>query len=120
MAIKEIVKGICATTRCKYDVYTKEKIDGMFATVTATITNETGVSNGNTSVAYPDGFTKDNTAVISVLHNGSGNTFVNGFLTNDVEKLAIVLGNDINVALVDSAPLTAKTHTIKITLMKID
>lgn len=29
MAIKEIVKGICNITRCKYDVYTKEKIDEM-------------------------------------------------------------------------------------------
>ena len=27
MAIKEIVKGLCPITRCKYDVYTKEKID---------------------------------------------------------------------------------------------
>lgn len=29
MAIKDIVKGICNITRCKYDVYTKEKIDEM-------------------------------------------------------------------------------------------
>ena len=29
MAIKDIVKGICSTSRCKYDVYTKEKIDEM-------------------------------------------------------------------------------------------
>lgn len=27
MALKEIVKGICDVTRCKYDVYTTEKID---------------------------------------------------------------------------------------------
>lgn len=31
MAIKDIVKGICNITRCKYDVYTKEKIDEMLA-----------------------------------------------------------------------------------------
>lgn len=30
MALKDIVKGICNITRCKYDVYTKEKIDEMF------------------------------------------------------------------------------------------
>ena len=29
MAKKEIVKGICDITRCKYDVYTKEKVDEM-------------------------------------------------------------------------------------------
>ena len=29
MAIKDIVKGICNISRCKYDVYTKEKIDEM-------------------------------------------------------------------------------------------
>ena len=27
MAIKDIVKGICNITRCKYDVYTKERTD---------------------------------------------------------------------------------------------
>lgn len=27
MAIKDIVKGICNVTRCKYDVYTKERTD---------------------------------------------------------------------------------------------
>lgn len=31
MAIKDIVKGICNVTRCKYDVYTKEKVDELLA-----------------------------------------------------------------------------------------
>ena len=31
MALKDIVKGICETTRCKYDVYTKEKSDELLA-----------------------------------------------------------------------------------------
>lgn len=33
MAVKDIVKGICNITRCKYDVYTKDKIDELLGTI---------------------------------------------------------------------------------------
>ncbi len=36
MAIKDIVKGICNITRCKYDVYTKEKTDEIVNGINAT------------------------------------------------------------------------------------
>lgn len=37
MAIKDIVKGICNITRCKYDVYTKEKTDELLEEVNTTL-----------------------------------------------------------------------------------
>lgn len=40
MALKDIVKGICSITRCKYDVYTKEKTDELLEEVNNSIASE--------------------------------------------------------------------------------
>lgn len=94
MAIKEIVKGICGTSRCKYDVYTKEKMDELLseeraytdgtseeiigavtamlqmvpeiAMINVTLTGEVG-TQVRTEVSYPEGFSKDNTNVVSIM-----------------------------------------------------
>lgn len=69
MAIKDIVKGICNITRCKYDVYTKERSDELFfvkenlAYITGTILT----SSPTHSIEYPSGFNKDNCVVLSVM-----------------------------------------------------
>ena len=118
-----MIKYLRDKAHCKHEGYTK----GDFATVTATITNEEGVSNGYAKfVAYPDGFTKDNSIIISVLYNetiqgsSSNGLWRNGLQINGLEKLTVILGDPISVALSDSAPLNAKIWTIKITLMRID
>ena len=94
MALKDIVKGICDITRCKYDVYTKDRTDELlntkanvndtynkgkmdealteklnksdFAVITGTM--EVGANNtGTADHPYPDGFTVWNTYVMTQL-----------------------------------------------------
>lgn len=71
MAIKDIVKGICAITRCKYDVYTKErsdelfKIKGDFAVLTGSLDKNDSIATKQ--INYPNGFTKENCVITSVL-----------------------------------------------------
>lgn len=85
MALKDIVKGICSTTRCKYDVYTKEKtdelletkanksdLDSKFALLTGTITND-GTQVIQAEMLYPEGFNYGNCVVISsMLESNTG------------------------------------------------
>ncbi len=100
MALKEIVKGICSITRCKYDVYTKDKTDEMVSdliktdlslrsdidtnasdirSVESRITTitSTGTVNETSGICgidfnYPDGFNKNNTMVLSVVYKFPG------------------------------------------------
>lgn len=41
MAIKDIVKGICNITRCKYDVYTKERTDELLEEINSNVYTKT-------------------------------------------------------------------------------
>ena len=68
MAIKDIVKGICNITRCKYDVYTKERTDELLDVkansnnvYTKTETNNLLNNKVNTS----DAIVKGDIAIIS-------------------------------------------------------
>lgn len=85
MAIKDIVKGICNITRCKYDVYTKERTDellGTKANVKATnITTEgTDLNDYTTAGTYffkngniaPANIPEGINGWLVVLHDGSG------------------------------------------------
>ena len=73
MAIKDIVKGICNVTRCKYDVYTKERSDelfklkGDFAILTGTL-NVSDAANGTVvwNVPLPEGFDFQNTVIFGL------------------------------------------------------
>lgn len=57
MAIKDIVKGICSTSRCKYDVYTKDRTDELLGTkananVTVVKTTETDLNDYKETGTY--------------------------------------------------------------------
>lgn len=95
MAIKEIVKGICNITRCKYDVYTKEKTDELLNNKANTtdvdlnylakknifvLTGDLEVSDGGITSAiksYPKAMSLENCAILCVLtqpYNANGPT----------------------------------------------
>lgn len=103
MAIKDIIYGMCGTSRCKLPTYSKEKIDELLGekakssdvytkTETDTLLNTkanssdiyvkgnyavlTGTVTGSgqsVTVSYPTGFTLDNCAIISAVTNYSYN-----------------------------------------------
>ena len=117
MAVKDIVKGICNITRCKYDVYTKERTDELLevkanseevnatmgtkansedvytkeeATTTFLGKGDVAVLTGNlkiegdnavavASIKLPEGFTKENCLLISIMSepilNGQGGMY---------------------------------------------
>lgn len=82
MAIKETVKGHCGESKCTYDVYTKEKVDELlnekvssdnvyvkdnYAVLEGIATVKAHTVGQTTTFDYPEGFTQDNTAVLSKL-----------------------------------------------------
>jgi hypothetical protein len=78
MAIKDIVKGICNITRCKYDVYTKERTDELLENPTILFESETGHSLlDDGEIEFPIALTKDtnNTAVFNrlIIYYSGGN-----------------------------------------------
>ena len=137
MAIKDIVKGICNVTRCKYDVYTKERTDelfkvkGDFAVVTGEITMEN--ATGKVIVNYPDGFNKDNTVVISYgqtgINSGGPLDAINfGFGVHSLDYMSGSLPRNValtstNIEISIRNPLDdtagSRTYNYKIVLMKI-
>ena len=145
MAIKDIVKGICNITRCKYDVYTKERTDellktkltssdvyvkGDFATVIANITIGDDGLLGNVTVPFPDGFTKDNCIVISTMYkNSNEHRYRNGYIqtgsaiTNIVVGLGLKNGTDDSKITIEAYSndelMGGATYNVKVTLMKI-
>lgn len=80
LATKDTVKGHCGTSRCTYDVYTKEKVDELlngkassnnvyvkndFAVLEGIVTVKAGSVGYTKTLPYPEGFTQENTVVIS-------------------------------------------------------
>jgi hypothetical protein len=103
MALKEIVKGICDVTRCKYDVYTKEKMDELLEEKANSneineiyTKNNFAVIEGSleglvfqeeqdqcaVSVNYPEGFTWQNCVVVSTEINPISDTLDNNYMLN--------------------------------------
>lgn len=84
MAIKEIVKGICNITRCKYDVYTKEKTDEIVEEINATsetkankndVYTKTEINNLLSSKANSsDVYVKGNFAVLTGIATSAGSS----------------------------------------------
>lgn len=134
MALKDIVKGICDITRCKYDVYTKEKVDellsekanvseiytkGNFAVINFTNTAKKQVSEVN----YPTGFTMDNCVVISVSMNYEGfwtTTFMDSVAVQDYIQPVVLLKENTIWITEQYSYFTEKTSTYKIVLMKVE
>jgi hypothetical protein len=101
LAVKDIVKGHCGDSKCTYDVYTKEKIDELLVEANARLDNvyvkdNFAVLEGNYEgvvfaeptngalkmVDYPEGFTVNNTVIISKLLNNAtsfGDYYNDGF-----------------------------------------
>ena len=157
MAVKDIVKGICNLTRCKYDVYTKERTDellnevnttlgtkanssdvyvkGDFATITKALKMDSTGEIGSTGVNFPNGFTPDNSIVISTLHKvapgvvdkrySSGHILnTDGYIKSIVVYLGKKDGTDDSKIYIqangdDSGFLGNTNVEVKITLMKI-
>lgn len=142
MAIKEIVKGICSLTRCKYDVYTKEKtdelleskanisdvnaVDSKIVTLTAsgTVNSESNICG--IKFNYPEGFNKDNTMVLSVMYEtpflpGHYQYNHHNYDTNSTanSSLAILEESYIGVDLNCGLALAGETVNAKITLLKL-
>lgn len=73
MALMDIVKGICATSRCKYDVYTKEKMDEILSDTyvkddyAVIELNDVAVATQHL-VDYPEGFDYNNSIVVSLAY----------------------------------------------------
>lgn len=53
--------------KCKHEVYNKEEFDSKFAVVT--------IGKGKSTVSYPEGFTKDNTVILSVMRKEIDGTY---------------------------------------------
>ena len=70
MAVKDIVKGICNITRCKYDVYTKERTDEFNTYLTEeTFTGKYWVNGKKIYRKTINLGTLPNNEVYTVLHN---------------------------------------------------
>lgn len=103
MALKEIVKGICGVTRCKHDVYTKEKMDELLEEkANVSEVNEIykkdnfAVIEGGleglvfqeeqdqcaVSINYPEGFTWQNCVVVSTEINPITDVLENSYMLN--------------------------------------
>ena len=81
MAIKDIVKGICNITRCKYDVYTKEKTDELLETK----------ANADTTTVTTAGENLDDYTKTGVYYFSSNHTPVN--VPSGVNGWLVVYGN---------------------------
>lgn len=65
--MSEKVYGICGTNKCRKEVITKEEIAILTGEVTLISGNNADTQSGGSYIAfvpYPDGFTKDNSAII--------------------------------------------------------
>lgn len=124
MPIKDIVKGICETTRCKYDVYTKEYMDNLldlkadkdqtdFAVIEFTMTIPAN-STKSMTLSYPYHYNEDSWMILSVLEKETGNTYWSR--NTDLE---IKLYTELNSTMTVSAENTTSsdiTKTYKILL----
>ena len=81
MAVKDIVKGICNITRCKYDVYTKEKTDELLETK----------ANADTTTVTTAGENLDDYTKTGVYYFSSNHTPVN--VPSGVNGWLVVYGN---------------------------
>lgn len=141
MAIKDIVKGICEITRCKYDVYTKEKTDellenkadsinvyakGDFSVIRTTIVDKGDLTTVEKEVDLPEGFTKDNCVIISAMYSYNADYSVNNlfsdFFNGDTSssEYVVQINNNLKIKLFPTGmSANEKTVYISIVLMKI-
>lgn len=131
LATKDTVKGHCETSRCTYDVYTKEKIDEIlnnvyvkdnFVVLEGIVTVKAHSAGQIKSFSYPTGFTKNNTVIISkqagdpegefpFLADGQSHL---GITTEDIEF--INQNGSISFGLQDKIVVWLNTSEIEITV----
>lgn len=129
MALKEVVKGLCAKTKCLFDVYTKEYIDknikvkGDFIVLetTVNITENGGVENYK--INYPDGFNEKNCVILAV---GLSNSMVSNhwgydFSNTGIKTIGTNLYSNYIGGMIEcrSDYGLGQKQTIKLVLMKI-
>jgi hypothetical protein len=142
MALKNIVKGICGTSRCKYDVYTKERTDELleektnksevylkdnYAVLENSIIFPAGEYGGVVNIEYPTGFTKNNCIPISIMYKHDGvwrncMTYSYGGDTITVKRVIpqVELRDTITVRItLNERTETETTQYTKVVLMKI-
>lgn len=145
MAVKDIVKGICETSKCNYDVYTSEKVDELlddlvasnrFAVLEGTLTLEASESSGSSKttqldIEFPEGFNRQNCICLCVGASKHEDQYSYGIgLTSSLQMVTgsypryVTLGtNSDNTKIrlsVSNPSTTSASIYYKIVLMKIN